>query len=83
MVSLFFMRTEIQNHKYSTHDGLTGRFGNSIETIGECVDEMNDLLTELVETRRRYAEACAVADGLVARVEQLTWENGKGGNFTG
>lgn len=77
------MRKEIKNHKYSTHDGLTDRYGNSIETIGECVDEMNDLITELVETRRRYAEACAFADRLVEQVEQLTWENGKGGNFTG
>ena len=77
------MKTEIKNHKYSTHDGLTDRYGNTLETVGDCVEEMNDLLAELVETRRRYVDACAVADKLVSRVEQLTRENGKGGKFTG
>ena len=58
------MKTEIKNHTYGTHDGLTDRYGNTLETIGDCVEEMNDLMAELIETRRRYAEACASADRL-------------------
>lgn len=69
------MRQETQNHTYSTADGLKDRYGDALETLGECAQEMNELLSDLRMSRRAHISAekaaSAAYENVIKKVEAI------------